>query len=222
MRAVILSAGPVCLVSIALVAQAQDQPPPPAPPPVPVPAVPASTPAATPPTPTPPPVTSTAASASSAASPPVPETGFELGARIAFSAPFGNLQQQLKGAMPLWIDAGRRFSKQLVLGIYGYAAVAFPVVGAGYGFGIGGEGQYFFSQTLFGLNPWLGAAFGYETAGVSFMGANTTTGGPEGGVQVGLDYKRGFGPFAAFTVGSYSSYGVDEWITIGMRGTYDW
>jgi hypothetical protein len=152
----------------------------------------------------------------------LPETGFELGARLGFSVPFGQITQGVEGAMPLWIDAGRRFSKQLVLGVYGYAAVAFPVVGAGYGFGFGGEGQYFLSQPILGLNPWVGAGFGYLVANVSFMGSTTTIGGPEGGVQLGLDYKNGFGPYAGFTVGSYSGQGVDEWITIGMRGTYDW
>ena len=74
---------------------------------------------------------------------PVPETGWELAARISFSLPTGDLSGILLGAMPFQIDAGRRLSKQLIVGVYGYAAVIFPIVGTAYGLGFGAEGQYF-------------------------------------------------------------------------------
>jgi hypothetical protein len=142
---------------------------------------------------------------------------------VGFAVPFGDIQSAFLGAMPLWIDAGRRFSKALLLGVYGYFGVDFPIIGSGYGFGFGGEGQYRLSAPIFGLDPWFGATFGYDMVTMSALGTNTSLSGPVGGVQAGLDYKEGFGPFAAFSVGSYSGEGgVHEWITIGMRGTYDW
>lgn len=157
---------------------------------------------------------------------PVPETGWELAARISFSLPTGDINGLILGAMPLQIDAGRRFSKQLILGVYGYGAVMFPIVGTGFGFGLGAEGQYFLSQPILGLNPWMGAQAGYLLGSLNLGGSSSSFSGPEGGVQAGLDYKKGFGPFAAFNVGSYSGGSggsqTGEWITIGMRGTYDW
>jgi hypothetical protein len=180
-----------------------------------------------PPAPTPPGPASTPATAPVSPPPsgdtPVPETGYTLGARIGFALPVGDITSALLGAMPLWVDAGRRFSTALVLGVYGYFGVAFPVIGAGYGFGFGAEGQYTLSAPIFGLDPWVGATFGYDIASISALGATNSLSGPVGGVQAGLDYRQGFGPFAAFSIGSYSGEGgVHEWITIGMRGTYDW
>jgi len=182
--------------------------------------------APTPPTPTP------------AAEESVPETGWELAARVSFSLPTGDLNGELLGALPLQIDAGRRFSRQLILGVYGYAAVVFPVSGAGFAFGFGAEGQYFLSEKILGLIPWFGVQGGYLVGSLSGGGSSTGVSGPEGGVQAGLDYKKGFGPFAAFTVGSYSGAGgggggstggggsggsqTGEWVTIGMRSTFDW
>jgi hypothetical protein len=155
----------------------------------------------------------------------VPETGWDLGARISFSLPTGDLNGFLLGAMPVQVDAGRRFGKQLIVGLYGYAAVIFPIIGTAYGLGFGAEGQYFLSRPIFGLNPWLGAQAGYFLGWFSFDGQSSSFSGPEGGVQAGLDYKKGFGPFAAFDIGSYGSNGqslLGEWVTLGMRGTYDW
>jgi len=148
----------------------------------------------------------------------VPETGWELGVRVGFSQPFGNISQLILGALPLWIDAGRRFSRQLVLGAYGGIAEVFPIIGTAYALFVGGQGQYHLSGPILGLDPWLGAQFGYESVNAS----GTSIGGPEGGVQAGLDYKRGFGPFLSFTVGSFGSGDTHEIATIGMRGTYDW
>jgi uncharacterized membrane protein YgcG len=214
----------------------------------------APTPAASPPTPVPTTPTAAPAAPATAADQPAPETTYELAARISFSLPTGDINGVLLGAMPLQIDAGRRFGRQLLLGVYGYAAVVFPIIGTAYALGFGAEGQYFLSQRIFGLDPWLGAQAGYLLGSISVDGASAGFSGPEGGVQAGLDYKKGFGPFAAFSVGSYSGAGgngsssssssgssgggssgggssggggsggslIGEWITIGMRGTYDW
>ena len=153
----------------------------------------------------------------------LPDTGWELGVRIAFSQPFGDkLSQLLVGAMPLWIDAGRRFSRQLVLGAYASIAELFPVVGTGFALLVGGQGQYHFSEPILGLDPWVGATFGLEWADVSVLGHDQTFSGPGGGVQAGLDYAQGFGPYLGFTVGSFSSGETHEFLTIGLRGTYDW
>jgi len=155
----------------------------------------------------------------------VPETGWELGARVGFALPLGDINGTLQGALPLWIDFGRRFSRQLTLGVYGRVAVMFPAGASGFILAGGGEGQYHLAQPILGLDPWLGAGIGYENETVSPPGASSqSAGGLEYfNVQAGLDYKRGFGPFAAFAMGSYSGEGsVHEWVTIGMRSTYDW
>jgi hypothetical protein len=124
--------------------------------------------------------------------------------------------------MPLWIDAERRFSRQIVLGVYGGVEVVFPEIGTAYGFIFGGEGQYYLAQPILGFEPWLGAQVGYEVINFNLEGVTVSSSGLRGGVQAGLDYRKGFGPFAAFDLGSFASGESHEWLTIGMRGTYDW
>jgi len=165
--------------------------------------------------------TKTAAPAA-ASETPMPESGYHIDVGVAFSLPTGSLNGLLLGAMPLVVNVGKRFSRQLILGVSGTAAVTFPIEGAGYGFTIGGGAEYYLGSKLLGLDPWLGANFGFETGGVSFQGGSLSESGWLGTVAAGLDYRAGFAPFASFSVGSFGSGDTHEYITLGMRGVYDW
>ncbi len=163
------------------------------------------------------------------AAPSVPESGFELGARVGYSFALGDLSNLLQGAMPLWLDAGYRLNRQITLGVYGRFGVGFPagaLTGAtAYLIGFGAEGQYHLAP-LKSLDPWVGLVAGYEIATLSYSGASTSLSGIDfANLQLGVDYKAGFGPFLSFAVGQYSSNGqssTHEWLTLGVRGTYDW
>jgi len=181
---------------------------------------------ATPPAPpatAPPPAADTKPAASAASSvKPMPESGYHVDVGVAFSLPTGSLNGLLLGAMPLVVNVGRRFSRQLILGVSGTAAVTFPIIGAGYGFTIGGGGEYYLGSKLLGLDPWLGANFGFEIGAVTFDGNSTSQSGWLGTVAAGVDYRAGFAPFASFSLGSFGSGDMHEYITLGMRGVYDW
>jgi hypothetical protein len=164
-----------------------------------------------------------AASASTAsASGASADTKYQLGVRIGFSVPLGGISDALGGTLPIWVDGGYRFSPRLILGGYARFALAFTVPGciascSGYALGLGGEAHYHLDPFL-GLDPWIGAGVGFED--ISFGGESGS--GFEVNAQGGLDYKPGFGPFVGFAYDSYSGGLSGEWITVGVRGTYDW
>ncbi len=166
------------------------------------------------------PVATTASSSASGDA--MPESGYHLDAGVAFSLPTGSLNGEILGAMPLVVNFGRRFSRQLILGVSGSAAVTFPVIGTGYDFIIGAGAEYYLAKQILGLDPWVGVNGGYEIGGVSVLGQNKSGSGPIGTIAAGLDYRKGFAPFAAFSLGSSGSGDVHEYITVGMRGVYDW
>jgi hypothetical protein len=211
-RAALLAAVPIALAASSAHAQ---EPPAPAPAPTPAPA----------PAPTPAPAPATTA----VQAPPPPETGIELGARLGFALPFGDLANGLSGALPVWIDAGYRLHA-LVLGVYGHIGPAFlggNCLGctSAYALSFGAEAQYRLAPVL-GLVPWAGLGAGFAMASISAMGGASSSSGVEFvNVQLGLDAPQGFGPFAAFSVGSYGADGkssTNEWLTLGVRGTVDW
>jgi len=181
------------------------------------PAPPPAAPAAVNPAPAPP--------ATSDAAP--PDTKLQLAARLGFSVPFGDIANAIAGAMPFWIEFGYRLVPQFIVGVYGRGQVGFTTSScvtscSGYFLGGGAEVHYQFGP-LGGFDPWIGAGIGYET--VSF-GGQSSTGFELFNAQLGFDYRRGFGPFAGFSYDQYSSSGQSnttaEWVTLGVRGTYDW
>jgi hypothetical protein len=151
---------------------------------------------------------------------------YQLGVRIGFSTPFGDLANSVAGAMPLWIDGGYHITPQIVIGVYARIAVGFTTSSCmascnGYFLGFGGEAHYHFAP-IKGLDPWVGVGGGYETAS---MDGGSFSGFEFGNVQAGLDYKPGFGPFLGGSIDQYSVGGSNttaEWVTFGVRGTYDW
>jgi hypothetical protein len=192
-------------------ASAQDAPAPPAAAPAPVNPAPAAAPAPAPP-------------AASDAAP--PETKLQLAARLGFAVPFGDIQNGIAGAMPFWIEFGYRLVPQLMVGVYGRGGPGFTTSScvtscSGYFLGGGAEIHYQFGPVA-GFDPWIGVGFGYETA--SFAG-QSSSGFELINAQLGFDYTRGFGPFAGFSYNQYSASGQTqsaEWVSLGVRGTYDW
>jgi len=112
---------------------------------------------------------------------------------------------------------------------------------------IGVQGQYHFLP-METVNPWVGLGVGYEWLRFGFnspdsVGTVTAKGIEFAAFQAGLDYqltsKLGIGPFASFSMGQFSSKstsgGTDglpgagdiakktmhEWLTFGVRGTYN-
>ncbi len=122
------------------------------------------------------------------------DTGWTLGARLAYGVPLGSLasggidfNKVYTGAVPLWLDAGYRFSSNFSAGVYfqyAFASIAndyksglaASFVGGGLtapsDFGgsdlrLGAQGIYKFLPDA-GFAPWLGVGFGYEWANTSF------------------------------------------------------
>jgi hypothetical protein len=148
-------------------------------------------------------------------------TKYELGVRIGFSFPVGAVSDLVAGAMPIWVDGGYRISPRLLVGGYASFALAFTQPGClasctGYVIDVGAEARYH-TDPFLGLDPWFGAGLGFT----DLSAYGTSFSGPEVNVQGGLDYKPGFGPFVGFAFDDYSG-GSGEWITLGVRGTYDW
>ena len=167
-------------------------------------------------TPTPAPTDSTAAA---------PPKKYQLGLRVGFSDPFGNIASGFNGSLPIWLDFGYRVSPQIVIGVYAQYGVLFVQSGdQGYDLHFGGEVHYHFAP-IKGLDPWVGAGVGYELAGDPTAGGGSLGGFEFFSAQAGLDYEPGFGPFVAFSLDDLSSSGgqssMNQWLTLGVRGVYD-
>jgi outer membrane protein W len=194
------------------------------------------------------------------------ESGLALGLRAAYAVPFGsavqgtNLNQLTSGSSPLQLDVGWRFDRRWQAGGYlGYGFVrladeanaALAAQGATDVDGhalmrLGVQGIYTILPDA-RFAPWVGASVGYEWlryASATVAGKETEVGvrGFEAGVQVGADYRLGasftVGPFAAFSVGQFSSRmtwvsgsgetatdvtdkGLHEWLQLGFKGSFE-
>lgn len=154
------------------------------------------------------------------------DTTYQIGARLGFAAPFGDVANLVGGVAALWIEAGYHLSRQIVVGPYARIGPVFTTgscIGScnGYELGVGGEAHYTLSPIL-GLDPWVGVGAGFES--MSFEGISVS-GFELFSAQAGFDYRAGFGPFVGFAVDQYSSNGhstTAEWLGAGVRGTYEW
>jgi hypothetical protein len=134
--------------------------------------------------------------------PPPPTTGYQLAARVGFAFPIGNFGDIASGAMPLWIEGLYRLQPNILVGPYARVGPIFSVAGTGLLVDFGAEGQYRLAPVL-GLDPWVGAGIGYELLDIP-----------------GFDYRPGLGAFVSFSVDHVSGIS-GEWLTFGVRGTYD-
>ncbi len=115
------------------------------------------------------------------------DTGVTLGARVAYGVPFGDAEQSLplskyaSGSIPVVLEAGYRFTKQLSASAYFQYAYAWSgssiceaippasrtdgstcSSSSGYSFRYGIEGAYRFPIRL--MTPWVGLGVGVESS----------------------------------------------------------
>lgn len=201
------------------------------------------------------------------------DTGFTLGARLGYALPMGDaakpggqsfaLKDYVSGQVPIEVEAGYRFTREISAGLYfGYGfAFASSKVCDQFGplptgvscsasgasvmrYGI--QGAYRFIMP--GMTPWLGLGIGMEQAKLdvkaSGFGASQTSKFEVSGweylnLQGGVDWdlSPGFkvGPFARVSIAKYdtakldgtkqdlpsSDQSIHEWLTIGVKGTFD-
>jgi outer membrane protein W len=163
-------------------------------------------------------------------------TGIELGLRTGYAFPFGSffsitrgaaapsLADKVDGIVPIWLDAGYRFTPNLYVGAdfqYGVGVVnsgptncRIEGVSCAANNIMVGVGAHYHARPDKKIDPWVGIGAGYETFSftTSFLGQ---TGYLQGGgfqlfdLQLGADYKAtpslGLGPFAMVGLGQFSS-----------------
>ncbi len=175
-------------------------------------------------------------------------SGFGLGIRAAWARPSGGLTadqglgDSLSWQLPVWLEAGYWFNRNLYAGAYYQYAFGFNNCLAGatctsHGMRFGVEVLYNFAPTAL-LQPWAGLGFGYETLSRSISGDDTTAKGFELlNLQVGVDFGLGkgltIGPFASYQLfGKYTSFTAGgltndyanttghSWLQVGLKAGF--
>ena len=173
------------------------------------------------------------------------EHGLTLGLRTGFAWPFGRIKGQQNiapvtfgsgtpttqdvdfgdsyvGMVPVWLDAGYRFTRGLSLGAYFQYGFAFPggatcpsgasCSGADYRVGIRAEWSITPQRSL---KPWLAVGFGYEVATFSGTQGDTTVDQALHGVELfeleaGVDAKPvgglHVGPFLSVSFAQFTGF----------------
>jgi hypothetical protein len=155
---------------------------------------------------------------------PSPAQGLDLGARVAWAFPAGNLAEGLSlsgaftGALPLQLDVGYRFDRHFSAGLFFSWAPGFPndcpagstCSGSSTRLGL----EVFYTLDRQGsLRPWFGAGAGYEWLRTEEKaGAGTARATLSGfewiDLQVGGDFaatpSAWFGPYFMFTAGKFA------------------
>jgi outer membrane protein W len=157
------------------------------------------------------------------------ESGVEVGLRAGYGIPLGQaldgmaLDNAYSNQIPLWLDAGYRFTPKIVAGLYaeyGFLSIADGTCGAsadcsGHDIHLGIEGQYRFLPSA-QFDPWVGLGLGYEWATTSLKagGADLTytlRGFEFLNLQGGTDFKvtdqLGVGPFVSLALGQFTNVG---------------
>src|ERR1700722_18599366 len=211
--------------------------------------------------------------------------GWEIGLRASYALPFGNvlddgvlnassmlvsnpepITQLVKGAVPLRLDAGYRWTPHLFVGAFfqyeflvtNDACTATHTLlcnngnftHTGYDAVLGASAQYHLLPSQ-QLDPWLGVGAGFEWATVGSTSAGDAHYSMNGwliDIDVGADYRvgpaLGVGPFVSLGLGEYLSAGktywrnidgpvaaggaesvsdkaLHGWVTLGLRGLFD-
>ena len=154
--------------------------------------------------------------------------GLELGARLAYGLPMGEVQEKAdlsdfaSSQIPLWFDIGYRINENLFAGAYlsyGLVQLADDACPDGADCSasdirLGVQGHYHLSPGE-SIDPWFGLGIGYEMANSKVeAGGIESTGNYSGfeflNLQGGADFQVsegvGIGPFLALSIGQYSSY----------------
>jgi hypothetical protein len=160
----------------------------------------------------------------------VDHPGFDLGLRLGYAIPFGDidgtsgLAAQFSGGIPFVLEGGYRFNRAFTLGaLFQYAVLSVKDNGTGCGNGVscsgsvvrfGIEGIYHIPIASPQTTPWIGAATGYEWMNVDASAGGVTASQGANGfefltLQGGADFRIapqfGLGPFASLSFARYSS-----------------
>ena len=162
-------------------------------------------------------------------------TGLDVGARVGYGIPFGNLEYSatdsnrdeplndfVTGQVPIWIDLGYRLIRSVLVGAYfqyGFAFVKDCPSGVNCSahdtrLGLQAQRRFLPGEPI---DPWVGFGIGYE-----WLGASQRVGGRETDIsfdgfefanfQAGLDFATvaglSVGPFASLSLGEYSHISV--------------
>ncbi|HUJ27500.1 MAG TPA: hypothetical protein VLW85_15855 [Myxococcales bacterium] len=152
----------------------------------------------------------------------------------------GGLGDQVAGQLPIWLEAGWRFSKNVYAGLYYQYAFGFSnncIAGGdcgSHGMRFGIEGIYNVAPDSM-IQPWVGLGVGYETMSVTFNGADSSYKGLElVNIQLGADFAASkqfsIGPFVSYSLfGKFTSQdqnGVSNdisaghnWLQLGLKAT---
>lgn len=190
-------------------------------------------------------------------------TGLSLGARLAVALPLGtaylaedaggpfdyDLNQIFGAAVPIWLEAGYRFSPFVYVGGYLQLAPASVASFTCGGTGCSGSDQRLGVEVLYHFtpraqfDPWVGLGLGYEWANWSTGAGDFGARGLEVlNLQLGADFRVSppmrVGPFLMVTIGRYGTLTdsipgqtvitdigpamrTHGWLQIGVKGTYD-
>jgi hypothetical protein len=158
-----------------------------------------------------------------------PDRGLSLGLRTGYALPFGkpydsdvSMSNDLRGIVPIWVDAGYRINPSIYVGAYGAFGLGIVhtsdtqctngVSCSAYDVRIGINAQYHFRPKT-DVDPWIGLGFGYEwlhytASGFGVTFSQTLRGFEVIGLQVGTDFElaTGFhmGPFIGYSIAKYS------------------
>jgi hypothetical protein len=177
----------------------------------------------------------------------VDHPGFDLGLRLGYAVPFGDidgtasLASQFSGGIPFVLEGGYRINRAFTVGaLFQYAVLSVKDNGLGCGNGISCSG----SVVRFGIEgiyhipvtgqaaPWVGAATGYEWMNIDGTIGDTTMSIGENGfefltLQGGADFRLApqfsLGPFASFSFARYSSMtGGGVSVDIADPAVHEW
>jgi hypothetical protein len=192
---------------------------------------------------------------------PTDHPGFEFGLRLGYAIPVGDangpdaaamtpadhLSDLVSGAVPVVLEAGYRFNKNLSAGVlfqYGFAMIKDGMTtGCGVnGVSCSGSVTQLGIQGIYRLDvegafvPWLGAAVGYE-----WLGIDLSAGGMSGSVSAkGLEFltlqgggeyriapQMTIGPFLSLSLGQYDTAetnlgGMSMSMSIANKALHEW
>jgi len=159
------------------------------------------------------------------------KVGLDLGLRLGYALPMGSLQKDvtmsdyITGQVPIWVDAGYRFTPNIMAGLYFQYGFAFvnsdkcpsPASCSAHDMRLGIQGQYKVSPGE-SVDPWFGLGVGLEWLGtstdVSGQSMSSTGNGLEflnlqGGADFNVTDGLDVGPFLSFSLGQFNSYSYD-------------
>ncbi|HZZ83446.1 MAG TPA: hypothetical protein VFE30_02825 [Anaeromyxobacteraceae bacterium] len=178
------------------------------------------------------------------------DTGLTLSLRLAYAFPLGDyaggvgLGDVYQGSIPLQLDVGWRLDDRWTVAAFFQYGFAWMGSNCPAGADCSARDLRLGAEVLYRILPgaqwvpWVGLGAGYEwaraTRSLGPTAVDVTSRGLElANVQLGADYQWGkslsYGPYAAFTVGRFSTTTVGDlpdkalhhWLQLGLKGTFN-